>query len=132
MSDVPHFETFEEFWPYYVREHSKKTTRVLHFTGTSLAFATIAYAAIKRRPRLLLLAPVLGYGLSWIGHFFVEQNRPATFTYPLWSLRGDFRMLAKMIVGTMDDEVERVMREARQGNGRSEHDFEPAAESSAN
>ncbi len=131
MSDVPHFDSFEEFWPYYVREHAKKTTRVLHFTGTSLALATAAYAALKRRPRLLLLAPVLGYGLSWIGHFFVEQNRPATFTYPLWSLRGDFRMLAKMIAGTMDAEVERVMNDAQRGNGSAEHDVEPAGESSS-
>jgi hypothetical protein len=124
MSNVPHFENFEEFWPYYVREHSKKTTRMLHFTGTALGMATVAYALAKRKPKLLLLAPVVGYGMSWIGHFFVEKNRPATFSYPLWSFRGDFRMFAKIVTGTMDAEVERVMSEPAawecDGNGKAD------------
>ncbi|WVQ93518.1 hypothetical protein IAU59_000592 [Kwoniella sp. CBS 9459] len=32
------------------------------------------------------------YAFAWISHFFVEKNRPATFTYPVWSLRGDLKM----------------------------------------
>ena len=62
---------------------------------------------MKRKPALLPLALVAGYGAAWVGHFLVEKNRPATFQHPLWSLRGDFRMWGKMIRGTMDREVER-------------------------
>ena len=102
------FRTFEEFWPYYVREHSKKETRSLHFLGTSLAAGCLAVAALTRRANVALLAPVVGYGLSWIGHYYIEKNRPATFTYPLWSFRGDLRMWRLIAAGTMDDEVERV------------------------
>ena len=101
----PVYRSFEEFWPFYVREHSKKGTRALHFTGTTIAIALAAYAAATRRPRALIVAPVIGYGMSWIGHFFVEKNRPATFTYPLWSLAADWKMWALMATGKLGAEL---------------------------
>ena len=110
MSDAP-FESFEDFWPFYVREHSHPTNRRLHFVGTTGALLSLASAAVTGRWRRALLAPLFGYGAAWIGHFFVENNRPATFQHPLWSLRGDFVMYAKMLVGTMDAEVERCTLE---------------------
>lgn len=111
-------ESYEEFWPFYVREHSKKSTRVLHFVGTTAALSLLGYAILKRRPALIPLTLVAGYGPAWIGHFFIEKNRPATFKYPLWSFISDFKMLGKMIAGTMDAEVEQAMR-AAQANGAS-------------
>ena len=108
------FSSFEEFWPFYVKEHSKKTTRMLHFAGTTAAMACVAGAVLLKKRWLLLAAPVVGYGPSWIGHFFVEKNRPATFKYPLWSLRADFVMWGKIVRGEMDAEVERVLAEEKQ------------------
>ncbi len=109
MSDPKRFGTFEEFWPHYVREHAKKSTRTLHFVGTSLAMACVGGAVVLRKPSLLLLAPLVGYG-PWVSHFFIEGNRPATFTHPLYSLRADFVMWRKILDGTMDAEVERAVR----------------------
>ncbi|MCU0655430.1 MAG: DUF962 domain-containing protein [Polyangiaceae bacterium] len=77
--------TFEEFWPYYVRAHSNKTNRMLHFVGTSAGMALLGVGVLTRRVTPALLAPVVGYGMAWIGHFFVEGNKPATFGHPLWS-----------------------------------------------
>ena len=105
----PRFRTYEEFWPYYVSEHSKPATRALHFAGTSLVLATLV-AAVALSPWWLLATPLAGYGLAWAGHFFVEKNRPATFTYPLWSLRGDFRMFVLTLLGRMGPEVARAGR----------------------
>jgi hypothetical protein len=102
------YKSFEEFWPFYVSQHSKKTTRTLHFIGSTLALGSLAAAVVTRRPALLLGAPLAGYGFAWVSHFFVEENRPATFTYPLWSLRGDARMWWQTAIGKMDREVERV------------------------
>ncbi len=47
----------------------------------------------------LIAAPIVGYGFAWAGHFFFEKNKPATFTYPAWSLMGDFRMFGETITG---------------------------------
>lgn len=105
---TPRYKSFEEFWPFYVSQHSKKATRTLHFIGSTLALGSLAAAVVTRRPALLLGAPLAGYGFAWVSHFFVEENKPATFTYPLWSLRGDARMWWQTAIGKMDREFERV------------------------
>ena len=102
------YASFGEFWPFYVREHSKPMTRTLHFVGTTLLWPILALAVLVS-PWWLLAAPVAGYGFAWSAHFFVEKNRPATFTYPVWSLVGDFRMYWLMLRGAMGPEVERCI-----------------------
>lgn len=120
-------KTFEEFWPYYVKAHSSRGNRRLHFAGTSAALVLAATGLLTRRARLLALAPVVGYACAWIGHFFVEGNVPATFGHPLWSFKSDFIMWKKMLDGTMDAEIEKVTRAPQ--NGAS---VEPVATSVAN
>lgn len=106
--DIPHFESFEEFWPYYLNEHSDPLNRALHFVGTSAALGCVAASAITMNPLLLAAAPVMGYGPAWVGHFIIEKNRPATFKHPLWSLRGDFRMFRLMATGQLGQHLERT------------------------
>lgn len=102
------YKSFDEFWPFYLGEHSKPITRTLHFVGTSLALVDVVCAVALKDARFLLLAPVSAYGCAWVSHFFLEKNRPATFTYPLWSLRGDFKMLALMATGKIGPELARL------------------------
>jgi hypothetical protein len=102
------FATFEEFWPYYVAQHAEPANRALHFLGTSLAVAAGVTAATLAQPLWLLLVPVAGYGPAWAGHAFVERNRPATFSHPLWSLRGDLRMYRLMWMARMEPELDRA------------------------
>ncbi len=92
------FRSFAEFYPFYLDEHRNQTSRRLHVVGTGLVIATVA-AGIARKRRLLFAVPVLGYGFAWVGHFFFEKNRPATFKHPLWSLMGDFRMFFEIASG---------------------------------
>jgi hypothetical protein len=125
-------ETYEEFWPFYVREHSDPTNRALHFAGTTGTLLFAAAALVRRKPMHLLHAVIAGYGGAWIGHFFFQKNTPATFKYPLWSLVSDFRMYGKIALGTMDQEVVRVMeeeeRKAREAEAARQEEEEPAPE----
>jgi hypothetical protein len=99
------FATFGEFWPFYVSEHSRSLTRMLHFIGSTLVLACVVAAVVNRSGWLVLAAPLAGYGFAWAGHFFVEKNRPATFKYPFYSFAADWVMYGKILTGRMGDEV---------------------------
>jgi len=80
-------------------EHRNGTCRLLHFVGTAGVITVLIIALVTRRPQLLIACPILGYGFAWVGHFIFEKNRPATFKYPGFSLRGDFVMFADILIG---------------------------------
>jgi hypothetical protein len=125
-------ETYQEFWPFYVREHSDPTNRKLHFAGTTGTLLFTIAALVRKKPMHLLHAAIAGYGGAWIGHFVFQKNTPATFKYPLWSLVSDFRMYGKIALGTMDQEVVRVMeeeeRKAREAEAAKQEEEKPAPE----
>lgn len=95
------FQTFNEFYPYYLKEHSNKTCRLLHVIGTTFVFALAITAIYYNLPKLWILVPIAGYGFAWVGHFFFEKNKPATFKYPLWSLMSDFKMYFQILSGKL-------------------------------
>lgn len=99
MDRTAQFRSFAEFYPFYLGEHSNPTCRRLHFVGTSLVIALLAYTIASGKWLLLLLVPVAGYGFAWIGHFVFEKNRPATFDHPWYSLIGDFAMFRDVLLG---------------------------------
>lgn len=93
------FRSFREFYPFYLSEHLDSTCRILHFTGTSLFFVFLLAALITSKYDLLWFCPLMGYGFAWVGHFFFEKNKPATFQYPLWSLASDFVLYFQILAG---------------------------------
>ena len=108
MSDAARIPTFQEFWPFYVSQHRKPGTRFLHFVGTSLGLVLFAAAIATGKPFLVLWGLVAAYGFAWIGHYFIEKNRPATFQYPAWSFLGDLKMYGLMWRGRVSAELERM------------------------
>lgn len=104
----PRYTTFAAFWPFYLREHSRPATRALHYLGTTLVVAVAAYALATGRWGWLAAMPVAGYVFAWLAHFGVEKNRPATFTYPLWSLLADFRMWWLWLTGRLGPELRKA------------------------
>jgi len=107
-------KSFTEFWPFYCREHSKPLTRRLHLAGSVLGpFASAIVFLGTGSAHALWLWAVCGYGFAWVGHFFVERNRPATFRHPFYSLAADYVMVWKMLTGRMDEEVARALQVPR-------------------
>jgi len=93
------FKSFSEFYPYYLSEHGDPVNRRLHFFGSLLTIIVVLFVIITQTWIALILVPILGYGFAWIGHYFVEKNKPATFTYPLYSLMGDWVMFKDILTG---------------------------------
>jgi hypothetical protein len=95
------YRSFGDFYPFYLSEHSNKISRRLHFTGTSIAVALLITAAISQRWWLIAVALVQGYAFAWVGHYFFERNKPATFRYPAFSLMGDWRLWWEILTGKL-------------------------------
>lgn len=99
---------FRDFWPYYLQEHARPGTRALHYAGTSLAVLLIVATPAVGRWWTVGALPLVGYGFAWAAHSLIEHNRPATFRYPLWSLRADFVMLWRFLTGRMRGDLARA------------------------
>jgi len=93
------YQSLKEFYPYYLSEHQHPTSRLLHFVGTGLVLVVLVLGIALENYSWLAGIPVLGYGFAWVGHFFFEKNKPATFTYPLYSLASDFLLFYDLLRG---------------------------------
>lgn len=101
METTKTYHSFAEFYPFYLEQHSHPVCRGLHYFGSSSGLALVIYALFSGQFTLILLAPLIGYGFAWIGHFFFEHNKPATFQYPLYSFIGDWVMLKDAVTGKL-------------------------------
>ena len=100
--------SYEEFWPFYLQEHARPQTRNLHYIGTALVIGIGLITVLMQNWLLLIAMPIAGYFFAWVSHAFVEKNKPATFTHPLWSLISDFRMFFLWISGRLGPELKKA------------------------
>ncbi|MEO9210774.1 MAG: DUF962 domain-containing protein [Ginsengibacter sp.] len=104
------YRTFRSFYPYYLTEHSNSTSRMLHFMGTSLLIVCLIIGIVSGKYLWFIAIPFVGYGFAWVGHFFFEKNKPATFIYPFYSLGSDFVMFWHTLTG----QIGKKLKEAKE------------------
>lgn len=107
---MPQFDSYDDFFPFYVAAHSRRETRLCHTASTLTGLLVAVTGLLRGRPRRLLAALAIGYGGAWASHFLIERNVPATFGHVAWSLRGD-RQMIRMILAGRDDELQRIADE---------------------
>ncbi|MBN2159601.1 MAG: DUF962 domain-containing protein [Spirochaetes bacterium] len=107
MKNKKVYSTFREFYPFYISQHQNTICRVLHYIGSWLVLIILVAGAWTGNFIVWILMPAAGYGFAWIGHFFFEKNRPATFTYPIYSLMGDWVMWWQFNTGKMSFKAKR-------------------------
>lgn len=95
------YRSFKEFYPFYLSQHENIVCRRLHFVGSALILAILSMTIMTGELAWLFAVPVVGYGFAWLGHFIFEKNRPATFTYPFYSLMGDWLMFWQILIGKL-------------------------------
>jgi len=105
------FTSFSEFYPYYLSEHRNSTCRSLHYIGSSIGLGVLLFSLTSGNFQYIPMALVAGYAFAWIGHFFFEHNKPATFRYPLWSFMGDWVMLKDFLLGRIDKKTTSLLTE---------------------
>lgn len=101
-------QSYREFWPHYLREHARPETRAVHFVGTAIATVSLFALFVSGKAWFIAVALAGGYGPAWFAHFFLEHNRPATFTHPLWSLVSDYRMTLAWVSGRLESELNKA------------------------
>jgi hypothetical protein len=104
MKSESMFKNYQEFYHFYLSEHSNSTCRNLHYIGNSLVLIILIYSIFASHLILLWTIPIIGYGFAWTGHFFFEHNKPASFKWPIWSFVSDWVMLFQFITGTLKKE----------------------------
>ena len=93
------YKSFEDFYPYYISEHDHKYTKLMHCIGTSISICFLIKFILSFNFLFILYALLSGYGFAGVGHFFIEKNKPATFKYPFYSLKGDYKMYLEILQG---------------------------------
>ncbi len=92
------FHNFDDFYPFYISQHSKAWTKIFHFIGTGFFLGMLAFSVLDSLPIFVLWGVVGAYTFAWASHFFIEKNKPATFQYPFYSLLGDFKMFFELLI----------------------------------
>ena len=95
------YKSFSEFYPFYLSQHENIVCRRLHLAGSLVIICILVTAIGTANAKWLFALPVAGYGFAWVGHFIFEKNKPATFTYPFYSLMGDWVMSWDILTGKL-------------------------------
>jgi hypothetical protein len=107
-ADAYAVHAFEDFWPHYVRLHTRQETHLLHAVATLSCLALLGAAVVTRQPWLAVAAPLVDFAIAQASHRIFETNATTPWKNQLWHTRAELRMLRLVLTGRMAAEVERV------------------------
>ncbi len=93
------FNSFREFYPFYLSEHKKAETKLFHVIGSFIVILLFCFAIILKNWKYLYFTPIAGYSFAWFSHYYFEKNKPATFKHPIYSFIGDWVMFKEILTG---------------------------------
>ncbi len=93
------FQSFKDFYPFYLKEHSKRGTRIVHFIGTPLGVLIGVLGIVRGQYLWIPGGIVFAYGVLWLSHLVFQNNKPATLKHPLYSFLSDWRMIFDLLIG---------------------------------
>jgi hypothetical protein len=99
--------SFEEFWPHYVRLHTRTETHACHAAGSLACLGLLTAAVVLRQPVLAVVGPLVDYALAQASHRLFESNRTMPWKNQVWHTRAEMRMLRLVLTGRMTAEVTR-------------------------
>jgi len=95
------FESFEEYYQFYLSKHTKPINKFFHLLGnvSTIAFVVSVFV-FNLSLWWLLLTPFVVYPLAVVGHLLFEGNMPAFFSSnPLYAKMADWRMMFEWLTG---------------------------------
>lgn len=107
--------SFDEFWLTYLRAHSRRMTRLIHYLGITTIFTGILLTIVTGQWWFGPGGLVAGYLIAFSGHYIVQHNRPVLFKGPraaFWSIGCALRMYVLGVTGELGPELARAGIEA--------------------
>ena len=93
---------FAEFWPIYLRAHSRPQTRAAHYMATVFGLVAGLCGIITGTWWLVAAAVVGGYGIAIAGHSIFEKNKPLVYPHTIMAIGADFKMTLFWATGRLD------------------------------
>ena len=101
------FNTYREFWPYYLRDFRAAGEHERVLTGTVVMLFFLVFTILMGNVLFIAIALALACGFRFISVNAGQRVRPLTVTHPLWSLVSDVRLLAIVLLDRLAEEYER-------------------------
>lgn len=99
--------TFETYWPHYLRHHSNRANRTLHFIGWLVLVCAVAVAVVTRSGLWLIVGVAAAYTFAWTGHFIFQREAPDTFRRPWLANLASLKMFVLMATGRLQRDLQR-------------------------
>lgn len=108
--EMVHDSEFEEFWLVYLRAHTRRGTRVLHYCAAGSAAGSVVICVMTGLIWPLVVGVVVLCAIVSAAHLCCERNRAYLLVggRPFWSLLCFCRMSVRALLGDLHGELARA------------------------